>query len=161
MLFFLGKGFRVVAHDRRGDGRSSQVAGGHDMDHYAADAAAVVEHLDLRNAVRVGHSTVGGQAPSHLVPRPVALRRHQGILGNRLHRRSENHQRSDADNVIDDDWVVPTADTAFLSVKRLKKGAMKTYDNYPHGMCTTQAEMINAGFASFAGACWHLVRGLP
>ena len=50
MLFFVGKGYRVVAHDRRGHGRSSQVSDGHDMDHYAADAAAVVEHLDLRDA---------------------------------------------------------------------------------------------------------------
>ncbi len=66
MLFFLGKGYRVVAHDRRGDGRSSQVAGGHDMDHYAADAAAVVEHLDLRNAVHIGHSTGGGQATRYV-----------------------------------------------------------------------------------------------
>ncbi|WP_376743658.1 alpha/beta fold hydrolase [Ensifer canadensis] len=57
MLFFLGKGFRVVAHDRRGHGRSAQVSDGHDMDHYAADVAAVVEHLDLRNAVHIGHST--------------------------------------------------------------------------------------------------------
>jgi non-heme chloroperoxidase len=62
MLFFLAKGFRVVAHDRRGHGRSTQVSDGHDMDHYAADAAAVVEHLDLRNSVHVGHSTGGGEA---------------------------------------------------------------------------------------------------
>ncbi|WP_082562773.1 MULTISPECIES: alpha/beta hydrolase [unclassified Rhizobium] len=62
MLFFLGKGYRVVAHDRRGHGRSSQVNDGHDMDHYAADVAAVVEHLDLHNAIHVGHSTGGGEA---------------------------------------------------------------------------------------------------
>jgi non-heme chloroperoxidase len=62
MLYFLGKGFRVVGIDRRGHGRSTQVADGHDMDHYAADAAAVVEHLDLRKAVHIGHSTGGGEA---------------------------------------------------------------------------------------------------
>src|SRR5882762_1283398 len=62
MLHFAGKGFRVIAHDRRGHGRSSQTGDGHDMDHYAADAAAVVEHLDLRNAIHVGHSTGGGEA---------------------------------------------------------------------------------------------------
>jgi non-heme chloroperoxidase len=62
MLFFVGKGYRVVAHDRRGHGRSSQVTDGHDMDHYAADVATVVEHLDLRNAVHIGHSTGGGEA---------------------------------------------------------------------------------------------------
>jgi non-heme chloroperoxidase len=60
MLFFVHRGYRVVAFDRRGHGRSSQVWDGHDMDHYAADAAAVVEHLDLRDAVHIGHSTGGG-----------------------------------------------------------------------------------------------------
>lgn len=66
MLYFLDKGFRVVAHDRRGHGRSSQVADGHDMDHYAADASAVVEHLDLRNAVHIGHSTGGGEVARYV-----------------------------------------------------------------------------------------------
>src|ERR1700752_1844 len=66
MLFFLGKGFRVIAHDRRGHGRSAQVSDGHDMDHYAADIAAVVEHLDLKNAVHIGHSTGGGEAAHHV-----------------------------------------------------------------------------------------------
>jgi non-heme chloroperoxidase len=66
MLFFVGKGYRVVAHDRRGHGRSTQVSDGHDMDPYAADAAAVVERLDLRNAVHVGHSTGGGEAARYV-----------------------------------------------------------------------------------------------
>ncbi len=66
MLFFLKEGFRVVAHDRRGHGRSSQVSDGHDMDHYAADASAVVEHLDLRNAIHIGHSTGGGQVARYV-----------------------------------------------------------------------------------------------
>src|ERR1700752_4457275 len=57
MLYIALKGFRVIAHDRRAHGRWSQIAVGHDMDHYAADVAAVVEHLDLRNAVHIGHST--------------------------------------------------------------------------------------------------------
>jgi len=61
MTFFLRRGYRVVAHDRRGHGRSSQTAGGHDMDTYAADAAAVVDHLDLHEAIHVGHSTGGGE----------------------------------------------------------------------------------------------------
>ena len=61
MLFFLANGYRVVAHDRRGHGRSAQVSEGHDMDHYAADAAAVMEHLDLKNSVHIGHSTGGGE----------------------------------------------------------------------------------------------------
>ena len=66
MLFFLHKGFRVVAHDRRGHGRSSQGDSGHDMDHYAADASAVFEHLDLKNAVHIGHSTGGGQVARYV-----------------------------------------------------------------------------------------------
>ncbi len=65
MLFFLANGYRVVAHDRRGHGRSAQVSEGHDMDHYAADAAAVAEHLDLRNAVHIGHSTGGGEVAAY------------------------------------------------------------------------------------------------
>ena len=66
MLYFLAKGYRVVAHDRRGHGRSSQIDSGHDMDHYAADASAVVEHLDLRNAVHIGHSTGGGEVARYV-----------------------------------------------------------------------------------------------
>jgi non-heme chloroperoxidase len=66
MLFFLEQGFRVVAHDRRGHGRSAQVSDGHDMDHYAADASAVAEHLDLRNAIHIGHSTGGGQVARYV-----------------------------------------------------------------------------------------------
>lgn len=66
MLFFLGQGFRVIAHDRRGHGRSEQVSEGHDMDHYAADAAAVTAHLDIRNAVHIGHSTGGGEAARYV-----------------------------------------------------------------------------------------------
>src|SRR3954466_4703734 len=71
MMFFLAQGYRVIAHDRRGHGRSTQTSDGHDMDTYAADAAAVARHLDLRDAVHVGHSTGGGE-----VARSVA--RHGG-----------------------------------------------------------------------------------
>ncbi|HDT3134690.1 TPA: alpha/beta hydrolase [Enterobacter asburiae] len=66
MLFFLAEGYRVIAIDRRGHGRSDQVSEGHDMDHYASDASAVVESLDLRNAVHVGHSTGGGQVARYV-----------------------------------------------------------------------------------------------
>jgi non-heme chloroperoxidase len=62
VLFFLAHGYRVIAHDRRGHGRSAQTGEGHDMDHYAADVAAVVEHLKLANTVHIGHSTGGGEA---------------------------------------------------------------------------------------------------
>src|SRR5688572_29282729 len=66
MLFFLAKGYRVIAHDRRGHGRSSQSATGHDMDTYAADVAELAAHLDLRDAVHVGHSTGGGEATRYV-----------------------------------------------------------------------------------------------
>ncbi len=66
MLFFLKHGYRVVAHDRRGHGRSTQVSDGHDMDHYADDLAALTAHLDLKNAIHVGHSTGGGEVAHYL-----------------------------------------------------------------------------------------------
>ena len=70
MLFFLAQGFRVVAHDRRGHGRSSQVWDGHDMDHYADDVAAVVTHLGTQGAVHVGHSTGGGEVVRYMARHP-------------------------------------------------------------------------------------------
>lgn len=66
MLFFLAKGYRVVAHDRRGHGRSSQVDFGHNMENYAADVDAVTEHLDLRNTIHIGHSTGGGEVAAYV-----------------------------------------------------------------------------------------------
>src|SRR5258708_10226325 len=79
LLFFLHHGYRVVAHDRRGHGRSTQTADGHDMDHYADDLAALTAHLDLKNAIHVGHSTGGGEEPHCLGPhaetRPAKARR--------------------------------------------------------------------------------------
>ncbi len=66
MMYFLNRGFRVVAHDRRGHGRSAQVADGHDMDHYADDLAALTSHLDLKDAIHVGHSTGGGEVVHYI-----------------------------------------------------------------------------------------------
>src|SRR5499426_880435 len=66
MLFFLRKGYRVIAHDRRGHGRSSQVTDGHDMDHYADDLATLTEHLNLKEAIHVGHSTGGGEVAHYI-----------------------------------------------------------------------------------------------
>jgi non-heme chloroperoxidase len=66
MMFFLNRGYRVIAHDRRGHGRSSQPGTGHDMDHYADDLAALTEHLDLKNAIHVGHSTGGGEVTRYI-----------------------------------------------------------------------------------------------
>jgi len=66
MLYFLHKGYRVIAHDRRGHGRSSQTSGGHDMETYAADMIALAAHLDLKGAVHVGHSTGGGEVVAYV-----------------------------------------------------------------------------------------------
>ena len=66
MLFFLSQGYRVIAHDRRGHGRSTQTATGNDMDTYAADVAALASHLDLRDAIHIGHSTGGGEATRYV-----------------------------------------------------------------------------------------------
>jgi non-heme chloroperoxidase len=79
MLFFLAHGYRVIAHDRRGHGRSTQVGDGHDMDHYADDLAAVTDHLDLRDAIHVGHSTGGGEV-AHYIARHGESRVSKGAL---------------------------------------------------------------------------------
>lgn len=232
MLFFLDKGYRVVAHDRRGHGRSSQVSDGHDMDHYAADTAAVVEHLDLRNAVHIGHSTGGGQATRYVarhgngrvaklvligaVPpvmvktaanpgglpievfddlrRQLAANRsqfyrdlpsgpfygfnrpgataseaiiqnwwRQGMMGSAKAHYEGIRAFSETDFTEDlraigvptlvmhgdDDQIVPIADSALLSVKLLKRGTLKVYEKFPHGMCTTHAEVINPDLLAF------------
>lgn len=232
MLFFLQQGYRVVAHDRRGHGRSSQVGDGHDMDHYAADAAAVVEHLGLRGAVHVGHSTGGGEAARYVarhgkgrvarlvligaVP-PLILKTpanpggtpvevfddfrkqlaanraefyravasgpfygynrpgvkasqavidnwwRQGMMGGAKAQYdgikafsetdfTEDLKSIDVPTLVlhgDDDQVVPIADSALLSVKLLKHGTLKVYQKYPHGMCTTHADVINADLLAF------------
>src|SRR5262245_23599985 len=79
MMFFLARGYRVIAHDRRGHGRSSQVSDGHDMDHYADDLAAVTAHLDLKNAIHVGHSTGGGEV-AHYIARHGQSRVAKAVL---------------------------------------------------------------------------------
>lgn len=232
MLFFLGKGYRVIAHDRRGHGRSSLVADGHDMDHYAADAAAVFEHLDLRDAVHIGHSTGGGEAaryvarhgkgrvaklvligavPPIMVKTPanpgglpievfdgfrqqLAANRsqfyldvaggpfygynrpgaqvsqgiiqnwwRQGMMGGAkahydgIKAFSETDFTEDLKSIEvptlvlhgDDDQIVPIADSALLSAKLLKNVTLKVKEGFPHGMCTSQADVINADLLSF------------
>ncbi|WP_327594172.1 alpha/beta hydrolase [Streptomyces chartreusis] len=79
MLFFLAQGYRVIAHDRRGHGRSTQTAGGHDMDTYAADVTALTDALDLRGAVHIGHSTGGGEVTRY-VARAKAGRVSKAVL---------------------------------------------------------------------------------
>jgi non-heme chloroperoxidase len=232
MLFFVAKGYRVVAHDRRGPGRSSQVSDGHDMDHYAADVSAVVEHLDLRDAIHIGHSTGGGEAtryvarygkgrvaklvligavPPIMVKTPAnpgglpievfdGLREQlaanrtqfylefasgpfysynrpgasasqaviqnwwrQGMMGGAkahydgIKAFSETDFTEDLKTIgvptlvmhRDDDQIVPIADSALLSVNFLKNGALKVYEKFPHGMCTTHADVVNADLLAF------------
>jgi non-heme chloroperoxidase len=234
MLFFLGQGHRVVAHDRRGHGRSSQVSDGHDMDHYAGDAAAVVAHLELRNAIHVGHSTGGGEATRYVarhgqpqgrvaklvligaVPpimvktpanpgglpievfdgfrRQLAANRAQfylevasgpfygfnrpgaqavpGVIQNWWRQAMAGSAKAHYDGVKafsetdftkdlevidvptlvmhgDDDQVVPVADSALLSARLLKNATLKVYPKFPHGMCTTHADAINADLLAF------------
>jgi non-heme chloroperoxidase len=232
MMFFRSQGFRVIAHDRRGHGRSAQVDGGHDMDHYAADLAALTNHLDLRNAVHVGHSTGGGEVVRYVArhgagrvakaailsavpplmlktpanpggqPREafdvyrvqVATNRaqlywdvpsgpfygynrpgakpQQGIVMNWWRQGMMGSAKAHYDCVAafsetdftddlkaidvpvlvmhgDDDQVVPYADSAPLSAKLLKKGTLKTYEGFPHGMPTTEAATINADLLAF------------
>jgi non-heme chloroperoxidase len=232
MLFFLGKGYRVVAHDRRGHGRSTQVSDGHDMDHYAADVAAVVEHLDLRNAIHIGHSTGGGEATRYVARygndrvaklvligavTPIMLKTdanpgglsidvfdglrnelatnrtkfylhlasgpfygynrpgtkpsqaviwnwwRQGMMGSaKAHYEgikafSETDFTDDLKNITvptlvlhgDDDQVVPLAASAPLSAKLLKRSTLRIYKNFPHGMCTTHADVVNAELLAF------------
>ena len=234
MIYFLQKGFRVVAHDRRGHGRSAQVSEGHDMDHYAADAFAVVEHLDLKNAVHIGHSTGGGEVaryvarfgqPSGRVAKavlvsavpPLMLKTasnpeglpievfdgfRKGVADNRaqlyvdvpsgpfygfnrpgaktypgviqnwwrqgmngsakahydgIKAFSETDQTEDLKAITvptlvmhgDDDQIVPIADAALKAIKLLKNGTLKVYEKFPHGMCTTHADVVNPALLAF------------
>ena len=232
MLFFLDKGFRVIAHDRRGHGRSTQTDTGNEMDTYAADVIALAKHLNLKGAIHVGHSTGGGEVV-HYVARaepgrvskaviigavpPVMLKSDKnpgglpievfdgfraGLAANRaqLYRDipagpfygfnrpgakvsegvidnwwrqgmaggakahydcikafSETDFTDDLKAIDvpvlvmhgDDDQIVPFADSAPLSAKLLKKGTLKVYKGFPHGMATTHAEIINADLLEF------------
>ena len=232
MLFFVQHGYRAVAFDRRGHGRSSQVSEGHDMDHYAADAAAVVQHLDLRDAVHIGHSTGGGEVaryaarlgkgrvakavlmsavPPIMVKTPgnpdglpievfdgfrasLAANRaqfyrdvpagpfygfnragakplegvienwwRQGMMGGAkahydgIKAFSETDFTEDLKSIDiptlvmhgDDDQIVPYKDAALLSAKLLRHGTLKLYPGFPHGMLTTNADVINQDLLTF------------
>ncbi|QKC89005.1 alpha/beta hydrolase [Mesorhizobium sp. NZP2234] len=233
MLFFLAQGYRVIAHDRRGHGRSTQTDIGNEMDTYAADVAELAAHLDLKNAIHVGHSTGGGEVARYVarygsggrvakavligaVP-PIMLKTaanpgglpielfdgfraaqaanraqffrdvpagpfygfnrpgaevsqgvvdnwwRQGMMGGTkahydcIKAFSETDFTEDLKAIGvpvlvmhgDDDQIVPIADSALLSIKLLKKGELKVYKGFPHGMATTHADVINADLLAF------------
>ncbi|WP_156940647.1 alpha/beta hydrolase [Mesorhizobium sp. LSJC285A00] len=233
MLFFLSKGYRVIAHDRRGHGRSTQTDTGNEMDTYAADVAELAAHLDLKDAIHVGHSTGGGEVARYVakygsggrvakaallgaVP-PIMLKTaanpgglpievfdgfrsaqaanraqffhdiaagpfygfnrpgaqvsqavvenwwRQGMMGGTkahydcIKAFSETDFTDDLKAIDvpvlvmhgDDDQIVPITDSALLAVKFLKKGELKVYKGFPHGMATTHADVINADLLAF------------
>ena len=232
MLFFSQHGYRVIAHDRRGHGRSSQVGDGHDMDHYADDLAALTAHLDLREAIHVGHSTGGGEVVHYLArhgesrvakaaiisavpPRmvrtdanpdgvplsalddfrtQVAANRAQfyrdlpagpfygfnrpgvepseAIIANWWRQGMAGGAKAHYDGIAafsqtdftedlkkitvpvlvlhsEDDQIVPYAASGALSAKLLRNSILKTYRDFPHGMPTTHAEVVNADLLAF------------
>jgi non-heme chloroperoxidase len=233
MLFFGQRGYRVIAHDRRGHGRSTQTWDCNDMDTYADDLAQLTEKLNLKNAIHVGHSTGGGEVARYLgrhgskrvakvvlvgaVPplmlktaanpgglpmevfdgiragvatnrpqfykdltlpfygynRPGAkisegIREHfwlQGMMGGvKAHYDcikafsetdfSDDLKKIDVPTLIlhgDGDQIVPIADSALLSAKLVKNSKLKIYPGFPHGMCETNPEQINADLLSFFG----------
>ena len=232
LLFFQQHGYRVIAHDRRGHGRSSQVADNHDMDHYADDLAAVVEHLDLHDAIHVGHSTGGGEVAHYLarhgesravkaalisavpplmvktdanpegLPKSVfddlqaqlaanrsvfyrdlpagpfygfnrpGVESSEAIIENWWRQGMMGGAKAHYDGIVtfsqtdftedlkkisvpvlvmhsEDDQIVPYQAAGPLSAKLLKNGTLKTYKNFPHGMPTTHADVINADLLEF------------
>jgi non-heme chloroperoxidase len=231
MMFFLNKGFRVIAHDRRGHGRSSQVATGHDMDHYAADLAALTEHLGLKQAIHVGHSTGGGEVVHYVArhqdrvakaaiisavpplmvktdanpngtPKAVfddlqvqlaanrskfyrdlpegpfygfnrpGVKSSEAAIANWWRQGMMGGAKAHYDGIVafsqtdftedlkkitvpvlvmhsEDDQIVPYVAAGPLSAKLLKNGTLKTYKDLPHGMITTQADIINADLLAF------------
>src|SRR5205085_2641094 len=235
MLFFLKQGYRVIAHDRRGHGRSTQTSDGHDMDHYADDLAALIAHLDVKHAVHVGHSTGGGEVAHYLgrhgesrvakaalisaVPplmvktaaNPLGLPKEvfdglqaqlaanraqfyrdlpegpfygynrlgakasEGVIQNWWRQGMMGGAKAHYDGIIafsqtnftddlkkitvpvlvmhsEDDQIVPYAASGPRSAELLKNGILKTYNDFPHGMPTTEAATINADLLSFIQA---------
>lgn len=234
MFFLASQGYRCIAHDRRGHGRSSQPWQGNDMDTYADDLAELVAHLDLKDAIHVGHSTGGGEVARYIgrhgtqrvakavligaVP-PLMLKTpanpgglpievfdgiRAGVVGDRSQffkdltlpfygynrpgakvsegiRESfwlqgmmagfpasyfcikafsetdltEDLKKFDVPTLIlhgDDDQIVPIGASAMLSSKLVKDATLKIYPGFSHGMCTVNAETINADLLAFIKA---------
>lgn len=232
LLYFVNRGYRVIAHDRRGHGRSTQVSDGHDMDHYATDVAAVVEALEVSDVVHIGHSTGGGEATryvaraepgrvskavligavppimaktpaypdglpmevfdgfrdslaadragfyrevaagpfygfnrpgSEALPAVIENWWRQGMTGGaKAHYDgikafsetdfTDDLKAIDVPTLVmhgDDDQIVPIDNSAKLAAPLLRKGELKIYPGFPHGMATVNADTINADLLEF------------
>jgi non-heme chloroperoxidase len=130
MFFLASRGYRCIAPDRRGHGRSSQPWSGNDMDHYADDLAELVEMLDLRDAIHVGHSTGGGEVARY-IGRHGTKRVAKAVLIGAVA-----------------PLMLKTA-AAMLSSKLVRGSILKVYSGLPHGMCSTHKDQINADLLAF------------
>jgi pimeloyl-ACP methyl ester carboxylesterase len=153
MLFFGQRGHRVIAHDRRGHGRSDQTWNGNEMDTYAHDLAALFEKLDLKDAIMVGYSTGGGEVARYL-GRPGAKRvaKKAALISAAPRLMLKTEKNPDIPVLVmhgDDDQIGPIVGAGPLSAKLLKKAFLKVYPSFPHGMPTTNADQINADLLAF------------
>jgi non-heme chloroperoxidase len=143
MFFLASRGYRCIAHDRRGHGRSSQPWNGNDMDTYADDLAELVETLDLKNAIHFGHSTGGGEVARYIgrhgtkrVAKAVLI----GAVPPLMLKTAANPGGT------------PIGASALLSSKLVKGATLKIYKGAPHGMCTTLKDQVNADLLAFIEA---------
>ena len=139
MLFLASHGYRCIAHDRRGHGRSSQPWNGNDMNTYADDLAELFEVLDLKGATMIGHSTGSGEVARYIgrhgtsrVARAVLMGAVPTLI---IHG--------------DDDQIVPIADSAMLSAKLVKNATLKIYAGGPHALGDTHKDQLNADLLEF------------
>jgi len=163
MFFLASRGYRCIAHDRRGHGRSSQPWNGNDMDTYADDLATLVEALDLKNAIHVGHSTGGGEVARYTgrhgakrVAKAVLMAGHKNafdcIKAFSETDFTEDLKKIDVPTLIlhgDDDQIVPIADSALLSSKLVKNAVLKIYPGGAHSLGDTSKDQVNAELFAF------------
>jgi non-heme chloroperoxidase len=151
MFFLASRGYRCIAHDRRGHGRSSQPWNGNDLDTYADDLATLVESLDLKNAIHVGHSTGGGEVARYIgrhgttrVAKAVLI----GAIPPLMLKTTANPDGLPIE-VFDQLRAGVVADSALLSSKLIKNATLKIFQGAPHGMCTTHKHEVNDDLLAF------------
>jgi len=148
MLFLAARGFRCIAHDRRGHGRSSQPWSGNEMDTYADDLAALAGALDLKGAVHVGHSTGGGEVARYL-GRHGTKRAAKAVLIGAV---TEDLAKIDVPTLIlhgDDDQIVPIQASALKSSKIVTTSTLKIYPGAPHGLTGAHEQEFNKDLLDF------------